>query len=82
MVEKVYGATGRLDGLTAMLLRANGYDVTEVATGEAALDAAVTAPWDLMILDLVLPDLDGVEVCRRLREWSQLPVVVLSALGE
>jgi two-component system KDP operon response regulator KdpE len=65
-----------------LVLRANGYDVTEVATGEAALDAAVTAPWDLMILDLVLPDLDGVEVCRRLREWSQLPVVVLSALGE
>jgi two-component system KDP operon response regulator KdpE len=53
-----------------------------VATGEAALDAAVTAAWDLMILDLVLPDLDGVEVCRRLREWSQVPVVVLSALGD
>jgi two-component system KDP operon response regulator KdpE len=65
-----------------LVLRANGYDVTEVATGEAALDAAVTAAWDLMILDLVLPDLDGVEVCRRLREWSQVPVVVLSALGE
>jgi two-component system KDP operon response regulator KdpE len=65
-----------------VVLRANGYDVTEVATGEAALDAAVTAGWDLMILDLVLPDLDGVEVCRRLREWSQVPVVVLSALGE
>ena len=65
-----------------LVLRANGYDVTEVATGEAALDAAVTAAWDLMILDLVLPDLDGVEVCRRLREWSQVPVVVLSALGD
>ena len=65
-----------------LVLRANGYDVTEVATGEAALDAAVTAAWDLMILDLVLPDLDGVEVCRRLREWSQVPVVVLSALAE
>ena len=65
-----------------LVLRANGYDVTEAATGEAALDAAVSGPWDLMILDLVLPDLDGVEVCRRLREWSRLPVVVLSALGE
>src|SRR5439155_1700566 len=37
---------------------------------------------DLMILDLMLPDLDGVEVCRRVREWSPLPVVVLSAHGE
>ena len=65
-----------------LVLRANGYDVSEAATGEAALDAAVTQPWDLMILDLVLPGLDGVEVCRRLREWSRLPVVVLSAHGE
>ena len=45
-----------------LVLRANGYDVTEVASGEAALDAAVSQPWDLMILDLMLPDLDGVEV--------------------
>jgi len=65
-----------------LVLRANGYDVTEVASGEAALDAAVSQPWDLMILDLMLPDLDGVEVCRRLREWSRLPVLVLSANGE
>jgi two-component system KDP operon response regulator KdpE len=65
-----------------VVLRANGYEVTEVATGEAALDAAASTAWDLMILDLVLPDLDGIEVCRRLREWSRVPVVVLSALGE
>jgi two-component system KDP operon response regulator KdpE len=65
-----------------LVLRANGYDVAEVDTGEGALDALVLQPFDLMILDLVLPDLDGVEVCRRLREWSSLPVVVLSAHGE
>jgi len=65
-----------------LVLRANGYDVTEVPAGEAALDALATADFDLMILDLMLPDVDGVEVCRRVREWSHLPVVVLSAHGE
>ena len=65
-----------------LVLRANGYQVTEVAGGEAALDALATADFDMMILDLMLPDLDGVEVCRRVRAWSQLPVVVLSAHGE
>jgi two-component system KDP operon response regulator KdpE len=62
-----------------LVLRANGYHVTEVGAGEAALDALAAAEFDVIILDLVLPDLDGVEVCRRVREWSQLPVVVLSA---
>src|ERR671939_1595896 len=65
-----------------LVLRANGYDVTEVAGGEAALDALATSDFDLMILDLMLPDIDGVEVCRRVREWSRMPVVVLSAHGE
>jgi two-component system KDP operon response regulator KdpE len=65
-----------------LVLRANGYEVTEVGTGEAALDALASQAFSLVILDLVLPDLDGVEVCRRLREWSRLPVVVLSAHGE
>jgi two-component system, OmpR family, KDP operon response regulator KdpE len=65
-----------------LVLRANGYAVTEVPAGEAALDALATADFDLMILDLMLPDVDGVEVCRRVREWSQLPVVVLSAHGD
>jgi two-component system KDP operon response regulator KdpE len=65
-----------------LILRANGYQVAEVASGEAALDALVTQSFDLVILDLVLPDLDGVEVCRRLREWSHLAVVVLSAHGD
>jgi two-component system, OmpR family, KDP operon response regulator KdpE len=63
-------------------LRANGYDVEEAETGEEALDAVATRPPDLVILDLGLPDLDGVEVCRRLREWSRLPIVVLSAHGD
>src|SRR5437764_15314510 len=63
-------------------LRANGYAVEEVENGEQALDAVATRPPDLVILDLGLPDLDGVEVCRRLREWSRLPILVLSAHGD
>jgi two-component system KDP operon response regulator KdpE len=65
-----------------LVLRANGYEVAEVESGEGALDALAVQPFDLMILDLVLPDVDGVEVCKRLREWSHLPVVVLSAHGD
>jgi two-component system KDP operon response regulator KdpE len=65
-----------------LVLRANGYEVTEVAAGEDALDALATGPFDLMVLDLMLPDLDGVEVCRRVREWSEMPVLVLSAHGD
>jgi two-component system KDP operon response regulator KdpE len=63
-------------------LRANGYEVEEAATGEAALEQAATRLPELVILDLSLPDIDGVEVCRRLREWTQLPVIILSANGE
>jgi two-component system KDP operon response regulator KdpE len=63
-------------------LRANGYEVEEAASGEAALEQAATRPPELVILDLSLPDLDGVQVCRRLREWTQLPVIILSAHGD
>jgi two-component system KDP operon response regulator KdpE len=68
--------------LLRVSLRANGYDVTEAASGEDALDAAAAKPPELVILDLGLPDIDGVEVCRRLREWTRVPVIVLSALGD
>ncbi len=63
-------------------LRANGYEVEEAATGEAALDLAAVNPPLLVILDLSLPDLDGVEVTRRLREWTRLPIVILSVRGD
>jgi two-component system KDP operon response regulator KdpE len=65
-----------------LVLRANGYDVSETESGEGALDALAMQTFDLMILDLVLPDVEGVEVCKRVREWSNLPVVVLSAHGD
>jgi two-component system, OmpR family, KDP operon response regulator KdpE len=63
-------------------LRANGYDVTEAENGNEAIDTAAVERPDLVILDLALPDLDGIEVVKRLREWTQVPVIVLSAHGD
>ena len=61
-----------------LALRANEYDVELASNGEEALDLVAARPPDLVILDLGLPDLDGVEVCKRLREWSRVPIIVLS----
>jgi two-component system KDP operon response regulator KdpE len=69
-------------GLTRALainLRARGYEVDTAADGKTALAAAGARPPDLVILDLGLPDLDGVEVVRGLRGWLTAPVLVLSA---
>lgn len=63
-------------------LHANGYDVEEVGTGQAAIDRTALDPADLVILDLGLPDVDGVEVCRQIRRWTDLPIIVLSAAGD
>ncbi len=63
-------------------LRGAGYDVVRAATGEEALAAAAVRPPDAVVLDLVLPDLSGIEVCRELRTWSEVPIVILSAVGE
>ncbi len=63
-------------------LRAAGYDVEAVADGVTALASAAARPPDLVILDLMLPGLDGFEVCRRLRERGPVPVIMLTALGE
>ena len=60
-------------------LDAAGYDVVEAVTGAEALKAAVTAAPALVILDLGLPDMDGKEVVTRLRSWSQVPIIILSA---
>jgi two-component system KDP operon response regulator KdpE len=61
------------------VLPPEGFEVYEAETGERGLVEAATRKPDLVILDLGLPDLDGVEVVRRLREWSAVPVIVLSA---
>ena len=63
-------------------LRAREHDVAEVRDGESALRVMREAPADLVVLDLMLPGIDGIEVCRRLREAGDVPVVMLTALGE
>jgi len=65
-----------------VILRDAGYEAITAASGEEALDHAAVKPPAAAILDLMLPDLDGVEVTRRLREWSEMPIIVLSAVGE
>ena len=59
-------------------LLAHGYDVVSAADGEEALDKAATELPDAVILDLNLPKLSGLDVCRGLREWSSVPIIVLS----
>jgi two-component system, OmpR family, KDP operon response regulator KdpE len=59
-------------------LAARGHEVTTAPNGETALDVMATQPIDLVVLDLGLPGIDGVEVIRRLRTWSDSPVIVLS----
>jgi len=63
-------------------LRAAGYVVETAETAQAALAEAAMRPPDAVILDLVLPDGTGTEVCRELRTWSAAPVIVLSAVGD
>ena len=65
-----------------VVLREAGYDVVPAETAQEALDRAAVQPPDAAIIDLVLPDGDGVEVCRALREWSRMPIIVLSAVGD
>jgi two-component system KDP operon response regulator KdpE len=63
------------------LLQTHGYEVEMASAGRAALQLAVAHAPDLIVLDLGLPDLDGTEVCRRIRETSKVPIIILSARG-
>jgi two-component system KDP operon response regulator KdpE len=65
----------------APLLRSRGYDVTIAGTGREALDAFTRERPDLLILDLGLPDIDGSEVCRVVRDQAETPILILSARG-
>jgi DNA-binding response OmpR family regulator len=88
---KADGATGRIlvvdddptvaDVVARYLLR-DGHEVECVSDGRVALARARESPPDLVVLDLMLPGMNGLEVCRRLRETSPVPVVMLTALGE
>jgi two-component system, OmpR family, KDP operon response regulator KdpE len=68
-------------GTVVPLLRARGYEVISAMSGRAALDAVDREQPDLLVLDLGLPDMDGVEVCRLARQSSKMPILVLSARG-
>jgi two-component system, OmpR family, KDP operon response regulator KdpE len=59
-------------------LSAHGYTITEAGTARQALELCAREHPDLVILDLGLPDMEGIEVTRRIREWSQVPVIILS----
>ena len=66
----------------SLILREAGYEVLVSSTGEEALDRAAVGGPHVAIVDLLLPDVHGIELCRRLREWSAMPILVLSAIGE
>lgn len=62
-------------------LTAHGYQVSEAATGVEALALATSRNPDVILMDLGLPDMDGIDLTRRVREWSRVPVIVISARG-
>jgi two-component system, OmpR family, KDP operon response regulator KdpE len=66
----------------SLILRDAGYEVLIASTAEEALDRTAVAGPHLAIVDLLLPDQHGIELCRRLREWSEMPILVLSAIGD
>jgi DNA-binding response OmpR family regulator len=68
--------------LLTMPLRKDGYEVVQAHDGREALDRFREAPPDLVVLDLMLPKVDGLEVCRRIRSRSTVPIIMLTAKGE
>jgi len=65
-----------------VILRDAGFEALPASTGEEALDVAAVSRPEAGIIDLVLPDMDGIELCRRLREWTEIPLLVLSAVDD
>jgi DNA-binding response OmpR family regulator len=63
-------------------LRKEGYEVVTAADGQQALDRFAEHRYDLVVLDIMLPKLDGIEVCRRIRTRSQVPIIMLTAKGD
>jgi DNA-binding response OmpR family regulator len=68
--------------VVARYLEHDGYAVETVADGRTALDRALAEPPDLVVLDLMLPGIDGLEVCRRLRALAPVPIIILTARGQ
>ena len=71
-----------LSEVVARYLEREGFSVATVPDGRQGLEAALTDLPDLMVLDIMLPGLDGLEVCRRVRETAPIPIIMLTALGE
>src|SRR5687768_9554233 len=68
--------------LLSFPLRKEGYEVVQAVDGREALDRFAEQPFDLVVLDVMLPQLDGLEVCRRLRARSAVPIIMLTAKSE
>jgi two-component system, OmpR family, KDP operon response regulator KdpE len=66
----------------SLILRDAGYEVLMTASGEEALDSAAVDRPHLAIVDLLLPDQHGIDLCRHLREWTEIPILILSAIGD
>jgi len=60
----------------------NGFEVTHLAHGRDVINRVKTQAFDLMLLDLMLPDIDGIEICKRVRQFSQLPIIMVTAKSE
>ena len=73
---------GTVRNLITTTLKSNEYRFLTAADGESAIAAASIRQPDIVLLDLGLPDMDGVEVIRRIRSWSQMPIIVISARSE
>lgn len=72
----------RIRRLLRMYLEKEGYEIDEAEDGETALQKAVEEEYDLILLDLMLPGIDGLEVCNRLRQQKATPIIMLTAKGE
>ena len=72
----------RLAGMVSAYLDAAGFVIEKAASGKAAFEALARARFDAVILDLMLPDCDGLDLCRRIRAQSDVPVLMLTARGE
>ncbi|SDC41518.1 response regulator transcription factor [Shouchella lonarensis] len=73
---------GRIRRLLKMYLEREGYDVVDASNGEDALTEALNGAYDLILLDVMMPGMDGIEVCRTLRKTKATPVMMLTAKGE
>ncbi|MED3646782.1 response regulator transcription factor [Halalkalibacterium halodurans] len=73
---------GRIRNLLKMYLEREAYDVEEASDGKEALEKALAFDYDVILLDLMMPEMDGIEVCQKLRKQKATPIIMLTAKGE